>query len=468
MKRSEVCVLIAACCALMAFGMVQERAQEAEKPAAALRLSIAEAEALAEKNADPVRARSAALDAALGAARSAKASFYPSVSASASGAFLVNPPAGLTVSKGALGSIPLPPPTGPIPLPSQNLVIIQNAENMYYQGNITFKQPIVAWGKIRAAVDIADLEVQTAMVAQDGARLDAVREANRAYYSAKLALESEGILTELRALAASIVTDRQTSLDEGLGTREKVLSAQADLADIDAKIVDAQESAASGLESLSSLTGLPLGTKIVPSSDYRSTLPALVEDRVEAAALASATGSKSAAVMLKEASRKIDLARASSLFLPNLAFFASLDASGPRSTWSDTWSWDLSLGLSASVDLFDGGAARAKIQEARAGRDAAAAALHGAQNEVRLAARRTIQAARTAQAALIRAEAREAWAAEALKNARSAMQNDLTSRQELNAAAIQEAGARLDLLSARYSLEESLADLERLAPGDIG
>ena len=416
------------------------------------------------KNADLVTARAAALDAALDSARAAKASFYPSISASASGAYLANPPLGLTVDKGSLGELPLNPA---IPLPSQDLVIVQNAKPWYYQGNVTFKQPIVAWGKIRATVDIADLEVQAALASHDGARLDAMREANRAYYTAKLALDSEAILAELRSLAVSIVSDRQASLDEGLGTREALLSARADLADIDAKRVDARENAATSLESLALLTGLPSGTEIAAVSDYRSALPALADEKLEAAALASSTEGRTAGVRLREASRKIDLAGGSSPFLPDLAFFASLDASGPQSPWTDTWTWDLSLGLSVSVDLFDAGAAAARIEEAKAERSAAAAALHGARTDARLAVRRAIQAAREAQAALERAEAREAWTAEALKNARSSAQNDLGSRQELNDAAIQEAGTRLDLVSARYALEESLADLDRLAPGDI-
>ncbi|MDA8426598.1 MAG: TolC family protein, partial [Treponema sp.] len=97
-------------------------------------------------------------------------------------------------------------------------------------------------------------------------------------------------------------------------------------------------------------------------------------------------------------------------------------------------------------------------------RAAAEAALRGARTEVRLGARRVVQAVREAQAALARAEAREAWAKEALKNARASARNELIARQDLNAAAIREAGTRLDLLSARYTLEEALADLERLAP----
>jgi len=463
-KRPGFAVVAAVFVALAVIGPGTLAAQDSTAPQsdtpAALRLLIAHAESLAEENADGVAARSAALAAALAAARAARAAFYPGVSASASGAYLLNPPAGLTLAKGSFAALPFP-------IPSQDLAVVQKASDLYYQGTITFKQPIVAWGKIRAAVGLADLEAQAALAERDGARLDAGREANRAYYSVKLAAESEAILGELRALAASIVADRQASLDEGLGTREELLSAKADLADLDARIVDAEEGAASAQENLAALTGLPAGTRIEAVSAYRSKLPALDEGRIEDASRFSSTDWKAAGIRLKEASKRIDLAKGSSPFLPDLAFFASLDATGPQSTWTGTWTWDLSLGLSASVDLFDGGAAAAKIDQARAERAVAEAALRGARTEARLAARRAIQAAREAEAALERAEAREAWAAEALKNARASARNELLSRQNLNAAAIREAGARLDLASARYTLEEALADLERIAPGGL-
>jgi len=57
------------------------------------------------------------------------------------------------------------------------------------------------------------------------------------------------------------------------------------------------------------------------------------------------------------AERKLDLEKGSSLFLPDLSFFAGFDTLSPNSggSMSDSWSWDVSLGLAAKVDFFDGG-----------------------------------------------------------------------------------------------------------------
>lgn len=431
-----------------------------------IRLSIAEAEGLAQKNSDEVRARAAALDAALGAVNVARASFYPKVSASASGAYLVNPPAGMTLAKGAFGTTTIPG-LGSFETPPEDVVVVPEAADTYVKGNITFTQPIVAWGKIRAAVDMAAFAAQASLAVRDGAKRDAAREANRAYYSAKLARDSAPILNELHDLATAIVADRQASLDEGLGTRERLLSAEADLAAIEDQIVQAREGAQSALESLAALTGLGEGAAIDTVSDFRSRLPDIDEKRLKTAATSSSAEWQSSGARFREASRAVDLERGSSVLLPDLAFFASLDASGPRSGWTNSWTWDLSLGLSLSVDLFDAGASAAKIEEARSQRDAAAAALRGAETSARLSARRAVQAAREAEAALRKSEAHALWTAEVLKNARSSAENQLASRQELNSAAIQDAAARLDLLSARYAFEEALADLDRLAQGEL-
>jgi outer membrane protein TolC len=459
-------------------------------------LSIGEALDLARANSDAVKAREAALGSARSDEAATKAAFLPKVGASISGAYLVNPPTGITIDKGSIAEstmwAPIPQNLAPgyystaggttqysgplVPgtasFPSSDIVVVKDAEHSYFKGNLSFTQPLFAWGKIKSAVDIAGLEVQIAIANRDGARLDAARAANRAYYSAKLALDSAAILAELRSLAGAIVADRAAAVAEGMVPSERLLSARSDLAQIEARIVEAGEAGSSALLGLEALTGLPFDSAIRPSSDYRGRLPAFAEaDLVEKAGAAS-TDAIVAGARLTEAGSKIDLEKGGTLFKPDLAFFASLDASGQTpplttDTWKDSWTWDLSLGLSVSATFFDGGRSAAKVAGAVAGREAAKAALHGAQTASRIAARQAIEAARKAEAALRAAEAKAAWTAEVLANARQSSADQMISRQELNGAAIQDAGARLDLTGARYALEEAIADLERLAPGAL-
>jgi outer membrane protein TolC len=132
---------------------------------------------------------------------------------------------------------------------------------------------------------------------------------------------------------------------------------------------------------------------------------------------------------------------------------------------SSNWTWDLSLGLSAKVDLLDGGASAARKKEAAAQVDSARAALQAAGKGARLEVRRAVEAARKAEASLAAARARLDWAAEALKAARASAADQVISRSELYGAEIREATERLAVQGARYAVEESVADLERLGLG---
>jgi outer membrane protein TolC len=435
-------------------------------PAVAV-LDIAKAEELAEARADEVAARNAAAAAALASIDAARAQLLPKLSGSASGAYLLNPPAAITVKAGSLGDLPLYYPTGivDVPMPADDLTLFAAAKPVNVKGNLSFSQPLFAWGRIKAAIDIASLESEVASVAAKGAALDAAREAEKAYFSALLSKRSAGVLSELRVLAVQIVADRGSALGEGLSTGEQLLSAKADLADIDSRIVEAKEGEKSSLEALAFLTGLDAHS-IELGSDFRDALPPIDEDSLKEGSTASSTAFGEARARLSEARRKLDLERGSGLFRPELSLFASLDASNQdTSNPNASFYWDLSVGLAAKVDLFDGGAAASRVKEAEAEVDAAGAALGAALGSLRLEARRAVDAARRAEASLAAARARGAWAAEALRNARSSAAEQLISRSELGGAEIREASARLAILGARYALEEALADLDRLGTG---
>ena len=427
-------------------------------------LEIGRAQELAAKGSDEVRARDAAAEAALRAIDAARANFFPKLSASVSGMYLVHPPAGVTVAKGSLNAVPA--------LPSTDLAIVPDAKNSYFKGALTFTQPLVTWGKIRAAVDLASLEAKVAAIGSRGAALDAQRSVDRAYFSAILSRDGAGILEELRTMAASILADRTSAMDEGFATKEDLLSSTADLAALDTKLVQAREGEASAMEALGLLTGLDSAAMVLVSP-FRTGLPTLSEPGLRDQALASSTDIDVSRARLSQAHRKLDLERGSSLFLPDVALFASLDVAGQdipyaNTTWTDTWNWDISIGINVKADFFDGGASLARKREASSSLEAARIAAGATEKAAKLQLRRAVDAARGAEASLREKEARAAWAAEALRNVRAKAADQAASRPELNASAIGEATARLDLLYARYTLEQSVADLERIVGRRIG
>jgi outer membrane protein TolC len=449
-------------------------------------LALDEALKLAKTNSVLVRANTAASEAAQRAVWTAQSALLPKISAGASGAWLANPPKGMSVAKGALGDLPLWVPattspgsvyTGPftyhpVTLPNNDWQIVDDTKNSYFKGNLTFTQPLVAWGKIAAGIALASLEAEIAEVKRSGAELDALRLAKRSYNAALLSRDSAAVLAELCDLAASIAADRRKALEAGTATKADALSSEADLAGLEAKLIEAREAEKSALESLAYLTGLEPGTLRLVTG-LRDNLPSIDEEALKKAAPQSSADWGTARARLAQAGRKLDLERGSFIMLPNLALFANLEAAGqtvPFSTtsWIDkTWSWDLTVGLSAQIEVFDGGANLARISEARSSLAAARAGLEGSEQGARIEVRRAVDAARRAEALLASKRAAAAWSAETLRNARASAEAELISRGELNGASIREASSRLELLAARYDVAEAAADLERLAGKEL-
>jgi outer membrane protein TolC len=423
-------------------------------------LSVERAMALAASDSAAVVARNAAALAAAKAVDAAKARRLPSLTGSLSGAYLpVNQEVGITVPAGELA-------TKPIELPASDITIMPNASNEYFKGNLTFAQPLFAWGKIRDSIELALEEARKSSADARGACLDAARQANAAYFSAVLAHRSQTILSELIGYADQIVADRSAALGEGLATKAQLLAAKADRADLASRLVEAQEAEASSREALALLVG-EQAVSATLCSDFRDSLPSISEEKLKGQAATSSTSLALASSSLAQAERKLSLARDSTILKPDLSFFASLDTAGTsvpyaRSSWSDDWSLSLSLGLDMKVDFFDGGASAAGVGEASAGVDAARAALLEAGKAARLEARRAVDAARRAQAELEASQSRLDYADEALRAAESQAVEQVVSRPELLGARMHDASAALELLEKRYTLEESIADLDRI------
>jgi outer membrane protein TolC len=423
-------------------------------------LSVERAMGLAASRSAAIVAKNAAAFAADKAVDAAKAQLLPRLTGSLSGAYLPeNKQVGIKIPAGELA-------TSPIKIPSSDITITPSSSDLYIKGNVSFAQPIFAWGKIRDSVELALEEARKTRADARGASLDAAREANRAYFSAVLAQKSQEILEKLLGYADQIVADQSAALGEGLATKAQLLATKAERADLVSKLVEAREAQASAREALALFAGDEAETATL-SSDFRDALPSVPEEKLKDQTAIASTPFAQASSGLALAERRLLLARDTTILKPDLAFFASLDTAGtslPYSggAWADDWSLSLSLGLDVKVDLFDGGASAAGVGEAAAGVEAARAALVAAGKAARLEARRAVEAARRAQAALEAAQARLDYAAEALRAAESSAAEQISSRTELLGARMRDASAALELLQARYALEEAIADLDRI------
>jgi len=433
-------------------------------------LTIEQASQLAQSGSDAIRIKSLAVQKARLAQNEAQAQAWPHVDLQASGAYLVNPPTGYTVSRGSLGN--LQPIVGfPFPLPAQDLTIGAQPYD-YISGALTLTQPLFTWGKIRSAIDAAGLQVQSAGTDLAAQRRDIEREVHRAYFSALLAQESGKVLAGLSQTAADIVADRQAALDEGTGTREAVLEARSRQAQVDARRVEAEQSEATARESLGILTGRdPDG--IVLASGFRQGMPSLDEPSLRARVEQESTDVSSSRIRQGQAQKKLALEQGGALLRPDLALGLSLSATGaqnylvlngapPSSTATTSWTWDLVISLNVKMSVFDGSQSAARIGQAEQDVEAAGEALAQSRKLARLGLRQAVEAARKAQADLEEKLAAEQYAAEREKNAHAGFDSGLASRGDLRAAEILLGGAALDRLLAQFTREEALADIARL------
>jgi outer membrane protein TolC len=437
----------------------------AEGPAV---LTLDQALQLAQSSSEAIRIKDLAVRKAQLAQREAEARAWPHVDLQASGSYLVSPPTGYTVKAGSLGVLPIGPG---VPVPSTDFTIGAQPYD-YFSVAATLSQPLFTWGKIRAAIDAAALQVQSAGTDLLAQQRDIQREVHRAYFSALLARDSAAVLADLSKTAAEVVADRQAALDEGTGTREAVLEAKSRKAQVDSRLVEAQQAGSTALESLGMLTGIdPAG--IVLSTGFRPAMPELDESALRKRTEEASTDVTGSRIRQGQAQKKLALEQGGELLHPDVALGLSLAATGaqnylvlngttPSSNASTSWTWDLIVSLSVKMSVFDGSESAARVGQAEQDVQAAGQALVQSQKLVRLAARRAVEAARKGDADLAEKLAAEDYAAEREKNARAAFDNGVTSQADLRSAQILLGSARLDRLLAQFTREEALADISRL------
>jgi outer membrane protein TolC len=121
------------------------------------------------------------------------------------------------------------------------------------------------------------------------------------------------------------------------------------------------------------------------------------------------------------------------------------------------------VSLGVKMSAFDG--LEGLNRTAQAERDAAMAAEALGQQEklLRISVRRAVEAVTKADAQVRAKQSAAAYAVERSRIARVSAESGLASRQDMRGAEVFAGTAALDLLLARYTLEEALADLARLS-----
>jgi outer membrane protein len=442
-------------------------------------LTLEDAYTLTRTGSEAVRVKQLAVQKSRLALEEAGSRAWPRIDLQASASYLAHPPQGYTVAAGTLGTIspvipagsPLgnlvPVPLGSFAIPPQDFSIGAQLHN-YFTASASLSQPIFTWGKIRNAIDLAALEVDAAGTDLLAQQRDIDREVHRAYFGALLARDSETVLKGLRDTAAEIAADRRKAFDQGTTNRETVLEAEANLASIESRLSEAGQSKATALEGLAMLTGRELRAEDL-ATGFRTQLPVLDEQSLRDKAHASSPALAASRTRMSQARKKLAVEEGGSLLRPDVSLGLRLDLSGqedlPFSTWNwnnSTWDWDLVVSIGMKMNVFDGLASLQRVRQAEKDLEMAGMGLSLDEKRVRLDVRKAVDAAVKADGDVREKQARADYAEERLRNARASLENGMASRDDVHGADILAGSAELDLLYARYTREEALADIARI------
>jgi outer membrane protein TolC len=414
-----------------------------------------------------------ALDRARAGVSAAEAEFRPQISFQGSLSLLTNPPEGIAIEAGELGTAADPGSTFPTPVPEERIVLVPDAENTFYrlQSNLTL--PLFSWGRLREGLSVAERDAAIALEDLRAAERTGLRDVRAAYFGLVFARRSVELLGEGAEIFAQVVRDRRSAFDAGAATREQVLEAEARAAELRFSRAQAEEALFSARSSLAFLTGLEseqqLSSRLL-TTGYRESGPTEpFEELVELARVRS-PDVESVRSQVAQARSGLAVARASVPWRPTVGLDVGLELSGQRTpllaaNWTDSWDASLTVSLGFEGTALDFGRSEASIAQAEADLRSAELGLAEVQAGLETQVRSAYERARTREAALQRARANEALANEQLRNAEVSFENDLITRSELLQARVLELTRRLDTESAAFELENALIELEFLVGG---
>ncbi len=406
-----------------------------------------------------------AVDAARAGIDEARSRYFPQIGVRLSASYLTNPPEGVAIRRGQLGFSPSPGSPVPTPVPDQDIVLVADPENSYFQLTTNLSQTILAWGKLDLGLEAAELERDLALIDARSGENNLERDARLAYFGLRLARRTADLLVEAEEVLAQTVEDRRRAFDEGLINHETVLSAQVDLARARTGRVEAAQGRSAAEQAMRVL----LKTDEVGSLETapRREIPDISDESALDMALASSTELQRTDVRSRQAEIGETVERASGLFVPDLGLQVQLELSGQRvpfiaANWIDSWDAGVTISLGTEILAFDGGASAARIAAAAARARQAAIGLSALEDSVSLQVRRALETLRVNHARLLEAEAKLAFEEEREKNARVSFENELITRGERRGARVLLLTARFEAAYAAFDYERSLIELEAL------
>jgi outer membrane protein TolC len=340
--------------------------------------------------------------------------------------------------------------------------VFPNLQNRY----TTFaglSQPLYTGGRVAGEIEAARQEALAAGTDIDTGLRDLVLETITAYWDLVSARENERVLAESIASYEADLKQVRDRADVGMAARNDVLNVQVERDQAELSRLRAANNAGVANENLVRLLGLPPGSRVEPTETAAATAPPdepveglvtkALEARPEVAGLRARAAAAEASVRIARSAR-----------LPQASLDAGFDYARPNlrilpltDTWNDSWR----IGVSVSLQAFDGGRTSAAVAQARAQAEAVRRQLDDLERRVRLDVTASALDLSTRRAALAVAERNLEAARENVRVSQDRYREGLIPASELLDAESRLLQSGLARTRSATELQQARANLDR-------
>ena len=344
-----------------------------------------------------------------------------------------------------------------IPAPSANL----------YDVRLVLQYPLYSGGRIEAQIAFAEANVKGAEAALERVKQQVIFSVRQAYYQLLLAQSGLDVADRSVAQAAENLRVARARVAAGASPRFDEVQAEVAVAQARQSQVRSRNAIAQATQGLNALINLPLNTPprlrdalavrpVGPSVD--ALIAGALEARPEFAELRARQAAAQAGIALAESGAKPTVAvNAATSYGNSSAGF--VPSTGVSSTWS--------LTLAATLNLFDGGLTKERIQEARLRLEQLRASEAQQHQAVELEVRQAFLNLRSVAEELAGADAVVTQAAEALRIANVRFQSGVGTNLEVLTAQTTASQAEAARVQALFNYNVARATLERAVGADV-
>ena len=332
-----------------------------------------------------------------------------------------------------------------------------------FQSQLTLDQTIYDGGQTRLGVKTARLGRDLSAEDERLTRMTAIANVVRAYHGTVLAAASAKVADEAVRSAETDLNRAQAVREAGMSTNADVLSIKVHLAAMREEQIRRKSDLDVALATLNDALGLPL----TEPHDLTTPLTAVSFNQQSLEQYEKEAGASRPE--LHEARMASDLARtqgsaARASLLPQVGFHAGFETD--RQTFADRGGANWLISASLHWNIFNGGADRARMNEAAYGLDRARALEKQADSQVRLQVRRAYADFRSAAERIDVAQATVSMAEESLRITKNRYDGGLSNVTDLLRTETALLEARNRRLAAIYDQRLAAVSLE-LAAGTL-